>query len=134
MGSLERILLVDDDPDIRLIARLALRGGGWEVEAVASGEAALLAVATRRPDLVLLDVMMDGLSGEDLMQQLPKGLPVILLTARARSDLDPRLVEAATAVIQKPFDPTSLAEQVQSGWDRTVGAVTTSARLRAAAP
>ncbi len=132
MGSLERILLVDDDPDIRLIARLALRGGGWEVEAVASGDEALLAVATRRPDLVLLDVMMDGLSGAALMGRLPKDLPVILLTARAHADLDPDLVIAAAGVIQKPFDPTALAEQVQEAWQNTLGAVTTSSRLRAA--
>ncbi len=109
--TLEHILLVDDDPDIRLIARLALRRGGWRVDVAGSGDEAMLAVAACAPDLVLLDVMLEGETGLDLMKRLPAELPVVFLTAR--TDM---AATGAAGVIQKPFDPAALADRLEQIW------------------
>lgn len=108
---LEHILLVDDDPDIRLIARLALRRGGWRVDVAGSGAEALRLLEECAPDLILLDVMLEGETGLDLMKRLPEGMPVILLTARM--DL---AGDGAAGVVRKPFDPGGLAGQIEAIW------------------
>jgi DNA-binding response OmpR family regulator len=94
-----------------LIARLALKRGGWRVDVAGSGAEALIAVATSPPDLVLLDVMLDGERGTELRKKLPPDLPVIFLTARADlADAD------AAGVIGKPFDPSSLPDLIEEIW------------------
>lgn len=120
-----RILLVDDDDAIRLVARLALeRVGGHEVVAVPDGESALTAVVDGRFDVVLLDVMMPGLDGPSTLQRL-RGLPqatevpVVFLTASVRSDEVARLEQLGVAgVLGKPFDPATLATELGAvlGW------------------
>lgn len=108
---LEHILLVDDDPDIRLIARLALRRGGWRVDVAGSGDEALAAVAEARPDLVLMDVMLEGTTGPELMEKLPPSLPVVFLTARKDVERN-----GAVGIIHKPFDPGALVDQIEGMW------------------
>ena len=114
---LEHILLVDDDPDIRLVARLALRSRGWLVDVAASGAEALRSVSESSPDLILLDVMLGGETGVDLLKKLPTDLPVVFLTARTDIAGD-----GAAGVIHKPFDPGGLAGQVEEIWRRRLGA------------
>src|SRR3712207_1709588 len=83
------ILVADDDPDIRDLVAFKLEQAGYDVAAVDDGPAALAAARSAPPDLVVLDVMMPGLSGIDVCRELradpaTRGLPVILLTARAQ--------------------------------------------------
>ncbi len=110
-ANLNHILIVDDDQDIRLIARLALRRGGWQVDVAGSGPEALDKVASARPDLVILDVMLEDERGTELLERLPPGLPVVFLTARTDVSAD-----GVAGVIHKPFDPAKLASQIESIW------------------
>jgi len=122
---LRRILLVEDDSDIRSLATLALeRVGGFEVDACASGREALERVSERRPDLILLDVMMPGLDGPTVLERLRAAdavsdVPVVMLTAKVSPQQTARLLElGASEVIFKPFDPMTLSETVRAAWQR----------------
>lgn len=115
-----RVLVVDDSDLIREVARLALERAGWEVLLAAGGEEALVAAAAERPDVVLLDVVMDGLDGPATLARLreqdgTRDIPVLFLTARAEEGLD---TAGAAGVIAKPFDIGTLADQVRAalGW------------------
>src|SRR6266542_75573 len=79
------ILVVEDEPAVRLSLRLACQKEGFEVVESASGQEALEEVARQRPDLILLDLMLPGMSGFDVcrsVQRRDPSLPVIILTAR----------------------------------------------------
>ncbi len=115
-----RVLYVEDDPDIRVIARIALEDlGGFDVRTCESGEEALRAIAGFQPDLLLLDVMMPGMDGPTLLSHLRKTengatAPAIFMTARVqRSEIDQYLGLGALSVIAKPFDPLTLADLIQ---------------------
>lgn len=118
-----KILCVDDDPDIRTIAVMALGlDPGIEVHAASSGSEALAVLRADgwRPDAVLLDVMMPGMDGLGTLAAIRslggfEDLPVIFMTARARKeDLDSYRRLGATGVIVKPFDPLHLTEDVRA--------------------
>ena len=108
------LLLVDDEPDIRAIAKLALeRIGGHTVTAAGSAAEAVEAVSAERPDAVLLDVMMPDVDGpaalERLRPLLGQDVPVIFLTAKSQSaDVERLKALGAVGVIAKPFDPLGL--------------------------
>lgn len=123
MSSSIQLLCVDDDPDIRMIAVMALGlDQGINVRAAASGAEALslLRGDSWRPDAILLDVMMPGMDGPAVLLAIREmggyaDLPVIFMTARARkADLDAYRALGASGVIVKPFDPLHLAEDVRS--------------------
>jgi len=110
-----RLLLVDDEPDIRAIASMALeRVGGWDVTVAGSAAEAEAAVLQQRPDVVLLDVMMPEVDGPATLRRLRPLLgdetPVIFLTAKA--DGARLLALGAAGVIAKPFDPLALPGEV----------------------
>lgn len=118
-----RILYVDDDDDIRLIASMALRiDPGIEVRAVSSGQKAIdmLDEGDWSPDVVLLDVMMPGMDGFTLHNKLRErddlaSARTIFMTARAsRAGLEEYSVSGAHGVILKPFDPLQLASEVRA--------------------
>lgn len=114
---MRRVLFVDDDPDIRTIGQLALEAvGGFTVRLASSGAEALALARAEPFDLVLLDVMMPGECGPAVLVAL-RGLtaaPVVFLTARIQpDDVAEYLRGGATAVIAKPFDPMTLADQVR---------------------
>lgn len=120
-----RVLVVDDEPDLREIARLSLeRLAGWTVLTASSGEEALRTAAQERLDAVLLDVTMPGLGGPETARRLAadpatEHIPVLLLTARVRSSEREELAAGpVVAVLTKPFDPTTLADQIARalGW------------------
>jgi len=121
MSEKIRILYVDDEPDIRLIVELALRiRPEIEVRTADSGEQALevLEAGDWLPDLAMVDVMMPGLTGPDVLAAIladPKlaKIPVVFVTARARpQDVRSYIDQGARSVITKPFDPMALGEQV----------------------
>jgi len=115
-----RILVADDDVDIRELVEFKLSTLGHDVVAVADGAAAIDACQASRPDLAVLDVMMPGVSGLDAIRAIRSDpsladLPVILLTARAQeSDVETGFDSGADDYITKPFSPRELASRVQT--------------------
>ena len=118
---MRRIMVVDDEDDIREVAQLSLElVGGWEVIGARSGREALRLVGDVQPDVILMDVMMPDLDGPAtvrLLQADPhaRAIPVILLTAKVQSG-DRRQFETlgVQGVIAKPFDPLTLPQQVDA--------------------
>jgi DNA-binding response OmpR family regulator len=115
-----RILVADDDVDIRELVEFKLSTLGHDVVAVGDGAAAIEACKAQRPDLAVLDVMMPGVSGLDAIRAIRADpaladLPVILLTARAQeSDVETGFDSGADDYITKPFSPRELASRVQA--------------------
>jgi DNA-binding response OmpR family regulator len=115
-----RILVADDDVDIRELVEFKLSTLGHDVVAVADGAAAIDACQASRPDLAVLDVMMPGVSGLEAIRAIRADpaladLPVILLTARAQeSDVETGFDSGADDYITKPFSPRELASRVQA--------------------
>jgi CheY-like chemotaxis protein len=116
-----RILIVDDDGDLRRLLTLSLeRLGGMSALALNGGEGLLEEAATGRWDAVLLDVMMPGLDGPACLEQLrqdprTRELPVIFLTAKGDSAELLRLQElSGRPSLRKPFDPTTLADELRA--------------------
>jgi len=115
-----RIVIADDDADIRELVVFKLRHGGHEVVPVGDGAAAVEACTADKPDLVILDVMMPGMSGLDAAKALRANsvmddLPIIMLTARAQeSDIEQGLAAGADDYIVKPFSPRELASRVSA--------------------
>jgi CheY-like chemotaxis protein len=125
MNRQKRILLVDDETDIREVAKLSLEAvGGHEVVTAGSGRQGLAMAAEVRPDAILLDVMMPDLDGPSTLALLRQDealreIPVVLLTAKVQA-ADRRQFGAldVAGVLAKPFDPMTLADDVARalGW------------------
>jgi two-component system OmpR family response regulator len=122
---LERVLYVEDDPDIRAVGTFALEGvGGLTVKSCASGDEAVAAAAAFDPQLILLDVMMPGMDGPATLQALraldaTSATPIVFMTAKVQPKelalyRDMGVVEA----IPKPFDPLTLAAVIRSIYER----------------
>jgi len=115
-----RILVADDDVDIRELIEFKLSTLGHEIIAVNDGAAAVDACREHKPDLAVLDVMMPGMSGLDAIRVIRgddtmADMPVILLTARAQeSDVETGFDSGADDYITKPFSPRELASRVQA--------------------
>lgn len=116
-----RVLYVDDEPDIREIAEIALNlDAGMIVETASCGEEALVKAIAFRPDVILLDVMMPVMDGPTTLEKLKargdtQAIPVVFITARAQSrELERYRTLGAAAIISKPFDPMLLAAQVRA--------------------
>jgi DNA-binding response OmpR family regulator len=115
------VLLAEDDPDVRDMIERKLRGDDMDVIAVSDGVAALHAAKTMRPDLVLLDVMMPGMTGLQICHELrsnvaTNNLPVMLITARARAeDIQTGYDAGADDDIVKPFSPRDLVTRIRDG-------------------
>jgi len=115
-----RILHVDDEPDIREVVDMSLAlNPDFEVRACSSGAEAIQTAAEWLPYLILLDVMMPGMDGPTTLTELRKNpqtskIAVIFMTARAQtSEVEQFISLGAEGVISKPFDPMTLAMQVQ---------------------
>ena len=112
------ILLVDDDPVVRFAAQHALTSAGHTVLEADGGRAALEMARDARPDLLLLDVVLDDEDGRELadrLRELPHlaTTPLVFLTGRADAERDRLLERGAAGVLAKPFDITTLAEAVE---------------------
>lgn len=122
---LETILYVEDEPDIRAIAELALETvGDFTLLSCESGRQALATAEQQRPDLILLDVMMPDMDGPEVLQKLRglpgfEAIPAVFMTAKVQpGEVAEYLDMGAIDVIAKPFDPLTLASQIQEIWNR----------------
>jgi two-component system OmpR family response regulator len=118
---LSKVLLVDDEPDIRRIGQISLEHvGQWTVVQAQSGLQALHLAADERPDVILLDVMMPELDGPGTFARLREnpataGIPVIFMTAKAQPhEVASYRALGAAGVIAKPFDPMTLPAEVRT--------------------
>lgn len=117
---MRRILIADDEHNIRHILDFSLHVEGFDVLAAQDGEEALALAASELPDLVLMDVMMPGCGGIEACRRLKQNprtrqIPVILLTARSsREDRDAGLEAGAAEYITKPFSPQKVIDLIQS--------------------
>ena len=118
--TIRKVLLVDDEDDIRTIGQLSLsRVGGWQTVLAASGAEAVTKAAAEQPDLILLDVMMPGMDGPTTLGQLraqdsTARTPVIFMTAKIQKQEVARYLElGAVGVIGKPFDPMTLPAEIK---------------------
>jgi two-component system, OmpR family, alkaline phosphatase synthesis response regulator PhoP len=117
--SQKHILLVDDEDDIREVASISLEAvGGWQVSGASSGAEGIAKALAKRPDAILLDVMMPDMDGPTTLKRLQddpqtRGIPVILLTAKVQTADRHRFQELGVAgILTKPFDPMALSDQV----------------------
>ncbi|MCL6436784.1 MAG: response regulator [Leptolyngbyaceae cyanobacterium HOT.MB2.61] len=119
------VLVVDDEEDVRAIARLGLEmGANWNVLTASSGQEAVAMAATHQPDVILLDMMMPDMDGRATLQQLQANpttqpIPVILVTAKVQQCGQDSFADmGVAAVFAKPFRPLKLAEQIKEalGW------------------
>lgn len=126
MKELKRITYVEDEPDIRAIAQIALETiGGFTLNMCKSGQEAISSVPAFRPDMILLDIMMpvmDGVQTFHRLRAMPdmNDIPIVFLTAKVQAhEIEGYEALGAAAVIAKPFDPITLSDQVRSIWERT---------------
>lgn len=123
VSTLQRILYVEDEPDIQAVAKLALEMvGGFTVKICSSGEEALRDAEAFAPDMILLDVMMPGMDGPSTLKALRMlptlaQVPVAFMTAKVQpSEVQQYRALGARGVIAKPFEPIALANQVREIW------------------
>ncbi len=121
----KRVLVIDDEGDIREVAQVSLETvAGWEVLTASSGREGVAKVRVDQPDAILLDVMMPEMDGLATYQQLQadpatRHIPVIFLTAKVLPGARRRFIDlGAKGVIAKPFDPLKLPHQMAEalGW------------------
>ena len=112
------LLLVDDDPDLLKLISLRLTSAGYRVRTAESGEAALAAIAVRRPALVISDMRMPGIDGLalfDAIQRQHPALPVIILTAHGTiPDAVNATQRGVFGFLTKPFDSQELLQKVSA--------------------
>src|SRR5690242_7952035 len=117
---MKKILLIEDDPDIQDLVRYSLGQEGFGVETCDNGTAGLLSARKDRPDLILLDVMLPGLTGKEVCKKLKadrstEAIPIIFLTAR--SDEIDKMIGfeiGADDYVSKPFSPRELAARIKA--------------------
>ena len=119
------VLVVDDNEDIRGLLSLVLQKEGYEVHTAEDGAQALEKTYETKPDLILLDVMMPGLSGLEVLSTIREHkdkkinqVPIMMITAKSTiDDIDAAVELGASSYIVKPFRPANLAEKVQAIFD-----------------
>jgi two-component system, OmpR family, response regulator len=123
VNDLKRVLYVEDEPDIRAVAQVALETiGGFTLLCCTSGEDAIHRGAAFAPQMILLDVMMPGMDGPTTLGELRAlpslaQVPVAFMTAKVQpQEVAHYKSLGALDVIAKPFDPMALADQVRSIW------------------
>jgi two-component system, OmpR family, alkaline phosphatase synthesis response regulator PhoP len=113
-----RVLVVDDEPDVLLLCRLNLQQRGHELLEASGGGRALELAQERHPDVIVLDLMMPGITGYDVLEALQgddatSDIPVLVLTAKSlRADRERSHQMGAAAFLTKPFLPNELCEMV----------------------
>jgi two-component system OmpR family response regulator len=132
-ASAHRVLVVDDEPNIVEVVTMALRYQGFDVEAAATGRAALAAVTRFKPHLMVLDVMLPDMEGFEVASRLGAqraGVPIIFLTARdATEDKVRGLSGGGDDYMTKPFSLEELVARIRTILRRTGQASAESGRL-----
>ena len=121
-GEQKNILVVDDNQDVRDLVVHILNADGFHVFSAPDGDNALAILKANKVDLVLLDVMMPGKSGLEVLEEIRTGsnksihdLPVMMITAKSSTDdIDQALARGANSYIVKPFRGTSIREKVRN--------------------
>jgi DNA-binding response OmpR family regulator len=122
--DLARVLVIDDEAPIRLLCRVNLEAAGMEIIEAEDGPSGLEAARSERPDAILLDVMMPGMDGWQVLEELldderTNDIPIIFLTARAEVRDQARGLElGGVDYITKPFSPVDLAPLVEDLLER----------------
>ena len=119
-STTKKVLVVDDNEDIRNLISIILTGESYDVLSVESGTIALEVYQDFKPDLILLDIMMPGISGFDVLEKIrdirnPKlnSVPIVMITAKSLTDdIDKAIKLGATSYIVKPFRADSLKQKV----------------------
>lgn len=114
-----QILIVDDLEDNIVLLRMLLESEGYQVDSATSGEEALIKIEASPPSLVLLDVMMPGINGFQVVERIRKKpqftkLPIVLLTAHAEVDFAKGMMVGADGFFRKPVDLDALLKQVEA--------------------
>ena len=115
-----RVLVVDDEPDVLLLCRLNLQQRGHELLEATDGRTALQLALERHPDVVVLDLMMPGMNGYEVLETLQQDertsdIPVLVLTAKSlRADRERSHRLGASGFLTKPFLPSELCDMVES--------------------
>ncbi len=113
-----RVLVIDDEPDVRWLIRMSLERAGHEVIDAEDGLRGIALTMKQRPEIIVLDLMMPVMDGYGVLAELAKdprtaGVPVVVLSARAIPDEAERAVGAgASRFLEKPFDPDLLASEL----------------------
>ena len=114
------VLLIEDEPNIAEAIRFVLARDGWQVSVVADGSVAVAEVARLRPDLVILDLMLPGKSGLDIVASLradaaTRDLPVMMLTAKGLArDREAALRAGVSLFMTKPFANADIVAQARA--------------------
>ena len=115
----ERILIVDDEPNIVIPLEFLMRREGWDVEVAVDGVAALEAVARSPPDLVILDVMLPRMNGFEVCERLRadarfRGLRILMLSAKGRDqEVQKGIGVGADVYVTKPFSTRDLVARIR---------------------
>ena len=126
-ASPPRVLIVDDEAPIRLLCRVNLEAEKMDVVEASDGIAGLEAARSERPDVILLDVMMPGLDGWRVAEELledpdTKSIPIVFLTARAELRDQARGLDlGGLDYVTKPFNPVELAQTIREVISRVEG-------------
>jgi two-component system OmpR family response regulator len=125
MTELKKIMHVEDDPSIQMVARVALEAvGHFEVCTCSGGMQAIEQFPNFLPQLILLDVMMPGMDGPSTLKQLQQQfdlsqIPVVFMTAKVQpNEIESYKALGASDVVVKPFDPMTLSDQIRQIWQR----------------
>ena len=115
---MKRILIVEDDRDLRFVIRMVLERAGYDVEEASNGVAALESIDTQPPDLIIADLTMPVMSGVELVAQIRSNpatasIPIVLLSGR---QVDSATSERADAVVMKPFEPDHLLASIHASF------------------
>ena len=122
MSTAKRVLVVDDNEDVRELIIHILSADGFHVFSAHDGDSAIAVLLANSIDLVLLDVMMPGRSGLEVLSEIRSGankklheVPVVMITAKSTlEDIDKALALGASSYIVKPFRGTTVREKVRS--------------------
>jgi two-component system phosphate regulon response regulator PhoB len=111
------VLLVEDDPAMRLVCTYNLEAAGFRVVTASDGRQGVELAEAEKPDLVLLDVMLPDLGGFEVAQRL-RAVPIVFLSARAsEADLERGRAAGAIDYVTKPFDPVALPDRLREDLD-----------------
>lgn len=128
---ISKVLMIDDEPDIRQVGQMSLKAvGKWMVVLAKDGLEGISLAATEQPDVVLLDVMMPGMDGPTTLtklreQEATRLIPVIFMTAKVQKhEVERYSAMGAAGVISKPFDPMSLPKEIRRIVESLAGAPT----------